>query len=443
MNPDKPAPPERFFAQNLTLRHYLTASSFRRALLAVALLVSAGFMVSSASTEGNPQPSDVPSPALPVETVTLENVREFPEIRKYTGTITARRTSDVGFERAARLIEVLVDEGDAVTAGEPLAQLDTRHLEIRQAELTAQHAEAAAVLDELEAGPREQTIAVVRAELAALAADVELNNRTWQRTQKLFEREATNEQQLDDARYSLDSVIARREAAQQRLDELEEGTRAEQITAQRANVERLSAQLADVAVDIEDSLLRAPFDGRVAVRHVDEGQVVKPGEPVLRIVESSVLEARIGLPPAAASRLERNQQVEVLVNGQSWQATVDDLLPQVDLTTRTRLAVLVLERQAAHSVVPGEIARIEIHESSETDGFWVPTESLSPSTRGLWSVLAVVDGQTQRRHVEILHTATDRTLVRGTLSEGEQIVSTGTQRIVPGQRVTIDTSASR
>jgi hypothetical protein len=65
--------------------------------------------------------------------------------------------------------------------------------------------------------------------------------------------------------------------------------------------------------------------------------------------------------------------------------------------------------------------------------------SLSESERGLWSVYVLgVDDIVERRLVEVLHTEAKRVYVRGTLRDGDLVVSTGVQRIVPGQSVVAD-----
>ncbi|MCJ2544499.1 HlyD family efflux transporter periplasmic adaptor subunit [Thermostichus vulcanus] len=77
---------------------------------------------------------------------------------------------------------------------------------------------------------------------------------------------------------------------------MQTGTRPEQITAQQARVQQLQASLASLDVALSKSVIRAPFAGRIALRHVDEGTVVGSGQPVLRLVESGAWEARIGVP---------------------------------------------------------------------------------------------------------------------------------------------------
>lgn len=76
------------------------------------------------------------SQSLPVETTVLEAADGYTTNRAYTGEWVAQRSSDLGFERSGKVTALLVDEGDVVAAGEPLARLDMRDLEVqhRQAE---------------------------------------------------------------------------------------------------------------------------------------------------------------------------------------------------------------------------------------------------------------------------------------------------------------------
>ena len=91
-------------------------------------------------------------------------------------------------------------------------------------------------------------------------------------------------------------------------------------------------------------------------------------------------------------------------------------------------------------MLPGAVARIELGREVESPGFWLPITSLTRGSRGLWSVYAVArmgDGKqiVSRRSVEVIHTEGERARVRGTLDDGDLVISDGTHRVVPGQRV--------
>ncbi len=87
-----------------------------------------------------------------------------------------------------------------------------------------------------------------------------------------------------------------------------------------------------------------------------------------------------------------------------------------------------------------QIARLAVTQTNNADGYWLPINALVKGDRGLWSCHALVkssDGnnKAERRYVEILKTQGDRVLVRGTLQTGDEIITGGTHRSVPGQLV--------
>lgn len=432
--------PDSLFARNLTPRHFMTQGRVAGLLVAVTALLGAGFMLSQPTDSAESVATDE-SPGLPVSIIVAEPVSSFDQTRHYTGALVARRSADVSFERAARVTHVLVDEGDTVTAGQELARLDIRRLNTRHQMLQAQRDAAAALLAELQAGPRVETIAATRAQVEELKALLELRQLTHDRTKQLEERNSTSTQAVDNSRLSMKAAVARLAQTRERLQELEAGTREEKIKAQQAVVDQLDAQLADVQLDHDESVITAPFDGRVSMRYIDEGTMASPGQAVVRVIESTAIEARIGLPAGAVSHLAADDSFTLNVGKDHYRATFARVLPQVDLQTRTRMAVFNLSAEDSGSVAPGQMVRISLSEQVEATGCWLPTAALSPGQRGLWSAYVVEeqDGvdRIESRPVEILHTEGDRVLITGTIQAGDRVVSGGVQRIVPGQLVQV------
>ena len=208
----------------------------------------------------------------------------------------------------------------------------------------------------------------------------------------------------------------------------------------------MDAAIADIDVDFRKSTLKAPFDGTIARRLADDGTVVEAGQPVFRLVEDQVLEAWIGLPVHTAQGLVEESMQRVKIGGQYFEATVAGRFPEVDPATRTRTVVLRLDDSAAGYIVHGQVARLELDETVETNGFWLPTTALTKGARGLWTSFAVVDAdpddstqpnllRVERRDIEVLHTESNRVLGRGTLNPGDRVITSGTHRVVPGQLV--------
>lgn len=432
-----------FFGHKLTLRQFSTK---RVTVVAILLLLVLAWSLPSLLAKGEEVVQTAQPRLLPVETLTLDALPAYRATRAYTGQVVARRSSDLGFERSGKLVDLAVDEGDRVTAGQPLATLDTLTLRTTKQQLQAQRVQAMARLAEMRAGPRRHTIDAAQAEVQEQKAELALANLQRKRRQELMEKGVISREEYDAAHAETQTWQARLDAAQRRLEELQAGTRREQIRAQEALVAQFDANLAAIEIDLDKSVLKAPFAGKVASRTVDEGTVVSAGQALLRLVEDAHLEVHVGVPPHVTANLTPGSPQAVRIGPSQHRAQVDRILPELDTTTRTVTAVLTLPANRDNAiVVPGQVARLQVDETIDTPGFWLPLTALTKGERGLWSCFALVpDSQsddqvyrTEHRLVEILHTDNSRVFVRGLLQSGERVVKTGMHRLVAGQRVQV------
>ena len=426
-----------FFGKKLTSRQKLTKRSLLLVGLVIIAIASGTSWNQFSSSSANAEPSK-PNTPLEVETISAEQVDSYIRQRSYTGLLREARRSQVSFQRAGEIVELLVDEGQRVSQGQRLAQLDNRHIRARQAQLQAQLMESEAVLDELLAGPRPETIAAKRAELQALEAQAAVLEKQLSRREQLVENASVSREEYETYLFDFRAASARADVARRQLDELLAGTRKEQIAAQRARTAQLKAQLADVSHDLDDAILLAPFAGRVSQRFLDEGTVVAPGTAVFELLDDDHLEAWVGLPTSSSAGLQVGEQYRLIVEGKTVDAQVYSKAPDVDRTTRTQNVIFRLAAPS-QGVLPGQVVRVAIDEQVGQAGYWVPTTALTRGTRGLWNVYVVeTAGEFQeiaRRDVELLDTVGQRSFVRGTLQTGDQIVASGTHRVVVGQKV--------
>ncbi len=329
-----------------------------------------------------------------VDTLLAKEQSSFTIQREFAGLVLPRQSTDVGFERAGEVVTIAVDEGDVVTAGQLVAALDTELLDTERRELEAQ-------LDEL-------------------AARVDLNASNLRRALELETKGF---------------------AAEQEIDELT----AEKATL-TANQARVEAALAANAERLDQSALVTPFGGTVSRRFVDGGTVVAAGAPVLRIIESGTLEARVGVPVRIHDRFERGDRVELRAAGRRYEGTILGI--GNDVTRATLTVPLRIGFVGDGIAVPGDQAWIAFDDDVPNTGFWVPETALTDGLRGLWNIYTVApttDGESatiEQRDVRILYAEEGRTFVTGALADGEQIVASGLQRLVPGQQVRINTPAS-
>lgn len=391
---------------------------------------------------------------LPVQTVTAAQVDSYSVSRAYTGEVSALQASELGFERSGQLTALLIPEGSPVGAGEPLAQLDVRNLNAQRLQIEAEKSRAIAQLTELEVGARAEDIAAAQAVVEDLEQQIALQRTQLARREILYERGAISQEALDEFSFGEGSLAAQLNRARSQLNELQNGTRPEQISAQNALIQQLDARLADLDVNLAKSTLIAPFSGTVAEHKVDTGTVVGAGQSVIRLVENTAPEARVGVPADDIRKLNLGEERTVSINGEKFTGTITSILPEVNAQTRTQTVVLALENRAASRVSPGQTVRLELTEQIASEGIWLPSEALTQGIRGLWTAYTVVpeaavasdeaasneaDGETsyvvQTKSVEIVHQEGDRVLVTGTLQPEDVVVASGSHRLVPGQRV--------
>lgn len=380
---------------------------------------------------------------LSVETTELQVVDSYETSRTYTGELVARRSSDLGFERAGTVMSILVDEGDVVEAGTPLAMLDMRAQNSQRQQLEAQKRQLVAQLQELETGPRSEDITAAAAAVSDLSNQLALAQLQAQRRADLYSQGAVSREEWDERRFEANAIADRLAQAQSQLDELQNGTRQEQVVAQAAGVDQVDAQLEAIDITLDKSVLLAPFAGEISMRAVDEGAVVGNGQTVVSLVENGMVEARIGLPVDVASSLALEEPQSLKVGNRVYSAVVKSRLPAIDEASQTVTVVLKLE--ATSQAIMGETARLVVSEQQASSGYWLPSTALVAGDHGLWSVYVLSESvlsdragyRVTRRDVEVMHTQGNRAFIRGLVESGDLVITSGTHRIVADQLVTV------
>lgn len=440
-----------FFANKLTSRQKLTLR-FAAGVLVLSLVVGVGGSIfgwpfgdqtiSQASGDEAIVSGDDPKQVslLPVECIQVQSSERYQVTRQYAGTVRAANQSELGFVNGGRVESIHVDDGQVVDKDATLAELDVRPFQFRHDQIAGQLAAANAKLEELVNGPRDEELGRATARLEQLKVALAKAEATLRRREVLAKNQATSEEELDQWRFDVLELKAQVEEAQFQLNELNEGSRREQIEGQRASVRELEASLHQAEVDLEYAKLAAPFSGVVVERRMDPGEIAAAGQTLL-ILQSKEREVWIGFPEPVAHQFSIGDEVELRQSTNTIQVKVESILPQVDPSTRTRAVVFKPLPESQLDPV-GSIVRTTVSQQVDGHGIWIPATALSPSSQGLWAVFVVEESAegnpvVRRRDVELIHMDNDRAYVRGTLSDGDNVVVNGIHRLVPGQKVRV------
>lgn len=218
-----------------------------------------------------------------------------------SGTAAPIRQAMLSTKLMGTVTSVFVKEGDRVSDGQALVQLDARDLVAREHQLAASTTDAEAQL-------RDAT-------------------RQAARIRALFADSAATRAQLDGA----ETGLARAEAG---------------LRAARAASEELVATRSY-------AMIRAPFSGVVVKRHVDPGAFAAPGAPLVTVLDASQLRITASATPEAASHIRRGQLLAASIEGRTVEATVEGVVPSA---AGNLYAINALVANTSGSIMPGSAA---------------------------------------------------------------------------------------
>lgn len=350
----------------------------------VARLFAAFAVAVLAGCGGDAEVAETPRPVLVVQ----PGGDGAAALSAFPGEVRAREESALSFRVGGSLVRRLVDVGDVVKRGDLLAELDPDDLRLQAQAAQAQLAAAEAQLARASAD---------RARFASLAA------------QQLVSRSALDAQ---DAAHA--AALGQVRAARAQLD-----------------VARNQAAYAQ---------LRAPRDGVIALRHVEAGQTVAPGQPVFALAGSGGREIAIALPEARIREFSVGQPVLVepwSASGTRLPGTIREIAPAADPQARTYAARIALTGAAAAAVELGQSVRVYIQDATRNRALRVPLSSIQRGA-GDATALWLVDLATGTLHLQPVRLgpfAADTAPVLSGIDGDDWIVAAGGHLLREGQRV--------
>jgi len=304
--------------------------------------------------------------------------------RALPGSVRAVDRAPISFDVSGRVVEMTVEIGEPFEAGEVLARLDPSTLRL---------------------AVEEQQSAVVEAAAASEEARQDLR-----RKEHLAERGVETEAALEAAQARLQAAASRLEAARTRL------TRARE--------------------DLEDTALRAPYDGTVADRLVEPSERVTAGEPVLEIQSATGgLEATVTVPETLLAAVEIGTEASVTAPAlpERMDAVVTEIGTRARASAGFPVTLTILDPPQA--LLAGMSAEVRLPLRGVHDGIAIPVTALVTGAGQQRSVFVVEgDGIVRRRPVEVIALQDQQIFVEG-LEAGEVVVVRGVNSLEEGQRV--------
>jgi HlyD family secretion protein len=328
------------------------------------------------------------------------------------GTVEARHAYAVGPIQAGRLLRVWVDQGDRVSAGQLLAEMDP--VDLRQRSEAAASAVARAG----------QTAQAAQAQVAEAESRAQLAEANSARYQMLVKQKFIAQEMADSRRHEAAAADAALAAA-----------RASATGAQR-DISRASAEQQGID-QVRNSLkLLSPIDGVVTAREAEPGTTVVAGQAVLRLVDPAALWVRARVDQARAQGVAVGQAAEIVLRsapGVALPGKVARIELQSDAVTEERLVSVVFDPAPAQLYL-GELAEVTIRQPGARGVLSVPRAALAQvnNQTGVWQA---VNGRARFRPVQIGLQSAERSQIVSGLDAGDKVIVYSAKQLDDDMRV--------
>lgn len=247
------------------------------------------------------------------------------------------REVELAFRVPGRLAAMDVDEGETVTAGQRLAQIDPQPYADALAAAEANVMQAQANVDKLESGARPQEVLQARAGMREAEAAFKDAERNFERQAGLVESGASSQRLLDAAAAQRDATAARLASAREAVALAEEGFRAEDIAAARANLAAAVARRDLAKTQLDDTELTAPSAGTLLARVREPGSMLMQGEPVysLSLDKPVYVRAYVSEPDLGATAPGTTVEVTSDASDKVYTGRIGFVSPRAEFTPKS------------------------------------------------------------------------------------------------------------
>src|SRR5882757_1382420 len=324
-------------------------------------------------------------PGRPVLVATVHYEAESPE-RSFVGTIRPRIETDMGFRVPGKVAKRLVEVGQTVDVGQPLATLDEVDLKLQAEQAEAEFRAATGVL--AQAGAAEQRAKDLRA-------------KGW-----------ATDAALDTSRAAADEARAR----------LNRAERSVELTKN----------------SLSYASLQADSRGVVTATLIDPGQVVASGQTAIRVARFAEKEAVVAIPETLVGRAKSGTASVTLWSeaNKTYAARLREIAPTADPATRTYLAKFSLP-EADDRVSLGMTATLTLADAATERVAKLPLSALY--SQGGGPSLYIVDdkGDVALQPVVVKSYDSNCVVISGGVTEGAKVIALGVQKIDPTQKVRV------
>jgi RND family efflux transporter MFP subunit len=373
--------------------------------------------------------------------------------REFPGRAKAKDEVDLSFRVSGPLISLPVDVGTKVKKGDVIAAIDSRDFQAALDSAQGNLSVARANLLAMERGARPEEIEQLKAAVAEAEATYQQALADHKRNEKMLPERVIAQEEFDISLARRDRTAAQVKKVKEDLNIGLKGARPEDLEAKRSEIKALEAAVENAKNQLDYAVLKAPFDGNVAVRYVDNFQTVQAKQPVVRLLDVSKIEVTIQVPESLISLVPLVKKAVCRFDaflGREFPGRVTKIGSEASQTTRTYPVTVQIDQASDSQVLPGMAAVVrglpDADGKAGGEDLVVPPGAVFGDDAGQQTYAWVVDEGSQkvtRRAVKTGKLTPVGIAVMEGLKPGEWVVTAGVHCLRENQQVTILQEGSR
>ncbi len=405
--------------------------------LIITAILTSSTMINKKSSHGK----EAIKPVKPVKSIVVEK-NETMGKRSFPALIKVAKEADLAFRVGGPIKEFNAVVGQKFSKGEIIAKIDERDFKIQILRLNAALEGASASLKAMKKGAREEDIASLTADLEASIARLEKSKKALVRSKKLIEQSFTTQSAHDQVIEHYKLANSAFEASTQNLKKAKKGARKEDIEVVEAQIKQLNADLSAARNALDDTKLKAPFDGVINKKYMESYENISPGKPIVSLLDFSTVEINTSIPEEIMLKRSFFTKMYAVIDAYP-KKKIDSKLSEIGLKTTNNNQsfplTAVLNVPQSLDIQPGMTATLYIEYSlneKETKGYALPVAALFSDLDGnscAWKVNP--DMTISRLKLTTGPIRDKKIIVHSGLLNGDRIVTAGARFLMDGQVV--------
>ncbi len=353
---------------------------------------------------------------------------------KASGSVVPIQAVNVSPKVSGRLVQLYVEQGDRVTKGQIIARMDDESVQAQLQQVRASLVSAQANLEKLRNGSRDEDVAAAQARVEAALSRANLSSTRLNRYRNLAIQGAITQDRLDELNTDDRSARANLQEARRQLEQLQNGARIEDIAQAEAQVAEADARVRSAAIQVEDTIIYAPFSGIVTQKFTNVGAFVTPttsASSTSSATSTSIVAVANGLeilakvPEVDIGQIKVGQMVEVVADAYSdkvFQGRVRLIAPEAVLEQNvTSFQVRVSLETGQKELQSGMNTDLRFIGQKISDALVVPTVAIVTENGETGVLVPDENNKAKFRPITIGTTIENQTQILNGVNSGERV----------------------